>query len=172
MREYRWLWLNYSEATKVIKFRILIALLPIVFLNIQCGKVREVGAESHISTSPLPVSEVLRPLNQQREVRVEGVISTVCPDDGCWVVLTDNANVLRVESKQRSFEIPREFLGKKVVAEGVATESIVSRQSPGFTEYERTCGVPSYMSADDSKTIKSGDIRAVVFTAVRVELAD
>jgi hypothetical protein len=156
----------------MMRYMILSVILSIISLNINCGKIHEVGADSRMTSTPLSVSELLRPLNQQREVRVQGVISTVCPDDGCWVVVTDNANVLRVESKQKSFEIPKEFLGKKVLIEGMATESVVSRQSPGFAEYERTCGVPSYISSDTSRVKQLGDIRAVIFTAERVELAD
>ena len=65
---------------------------------------------------PMP----LRTVDQSKSstVIVEGTITEVCQDKGCWMNLTDGNRTARVKFKGYSFFVPRNATGRRVVVEG------------------------------------------------------
>ncbi len=88
------------------------------------------------------------------KVIVRGRVREVCPDDGCWIVLTDGANVLRVEPQnleEKDFTmIPTE---SEVLVEGKLLSKVVLPSSKGFREYEKACGIGKGDSAAQIKAV-------------------
>jgi hypothetical protein len=56
-----------------------------------------------------------------RRVRIKGTIVDVCPNSGCWIVVSDGERQMKVTFKNHSFTVPREVLGRQVEAEGVVS---------------------------------------------------
>src|SRR5574341_938350 len=54
-----------------------------------------------------------------KSVAVEGVISEVCTNKGCWLMMTDGGGQLRVQFEGYSFFVPWDAKGKKIKAQGV-----------------------------------------------------
>jgi light-regulated signal transduction histidine kinase (bacteriophytochrome) len=88
------------------------------------------------------------------KIVVRGRVREVCPDDGCWIVLTDGANVLRVEpqnSEEKDFSlIPTE---SEVLVEGKLLSKIILPTSKGFKEYEKACGTTAGTSSTQIKAV-------------------
>lgn len=70
-----------------------------------------------------PVSELVS-LNDTdtKNVKVEGVVESVCQMKGCWMkVKLDNGESMRVTFKDYGFFVPKDIAGKKVIFEGEAS---------------------------------------------------
>jgi hypothetical protein len=83
------------------------------------------------------LSDVIKDVDKyaDKPVRVEGEIRDVCQNKGCWLVLTDGKNSMRVTFKAYSFFVPKDSAGKKVVLEGlVAKETIDEEQAKHYAE--------------------------------------
>jgi hypothetical protein len=60
-------------------------------------------------------------------VKLKGVITDVCPKSGCWIVVSDGEQEIRVNFKDHSFSVPKNVAGRKVVVEGVSQKSRAAR---------------------------------------------
>jgi hypothetical protein len=54
-----------------------------------------------------------------KSVAVEGVISDVCTNKGCWLIMSAGGRQLRVQFEGYSFFVPWDAKGKKIKAQGV-----------------------------------------------------
>ncbi len=75
------------------------------------------------SIEPVKILELLsRPDDfLGKTVRVEGRITRVCPQAGCWIDITDGEGTIRFKVKDGEIVFLPEHVGREVVAEGVFT---------------------------------------------------
>jgi hypothetical protein len=90
------------------------------------GEFETFGAPSRLKGKPLTVAEALKPQSLDRPVRVEGKVEQVCQNKGCWMVLTDGKQSVRVTFKDYGFFVPTGIAGKTVIAEGVVSKKTIS----------------------------------------------
>jgi hypothetical protein len=77
------------------------------------------------STKPVRLDRAAaKHLNQ--EILVQGKISDVCSNKGCWMTVKDGKQEVRVEFKDYGFFVPWSASGKPVKMQGVLTEKTMS----------------------------------------------
>lgn len=95
-----------------------------------------------------PIDSILADPNafKGKSVRVEGMITDVCPKRGCWFEMAGNGpgKKLRFKVTDGEMVFPMESKGKRVVAEGVVAVSELSiEESKQFAEYQsKEYGIP------------------------------
>ena len=62
-------------------------------------------------------------------IKVEGEIKDVCQNKGCWLVLTDGKNAMRITFKDYGFFVPKDSAGKKVVLEGIVEKKTIDEDA-------------------------------------------
>jgi hypothetical protein len=105
-------------------------------------------------------------VNNAFEGKITGKVKEVCKSMGCWITL-DNADgtTLMVKSKDHSFFMPQNLVGKTVVVEGTASVKEV-------TEAKRKhLAEDAGKSKDEIKKIK-GAAKELQFIAKGVEVLD
>lgn len=81
-------------------------------------------------TKTVAVHEALKEIPKDgKTVAVEGVIGDVCQTKGCWLVMTDGKQQLRVQFEGYSFFVPWEAKGKKIKAQGVVKLKMVDEKT-------------------------------------------
>lgn len=124
------------------------------------------GQKPSMPDSPaLSVSEVLEPKNHNRMVKMAGVVQTVCKTEGCWLVLHDNQNNIRVEFNNSSFFAPMDCDGKKTILEGKIEERVVSQDEARL--YAKNAG-----KSEKEIVQYSGDARWPIFVATSLQFAE
>ena len=140
----------------------LICVIAIFLLLSSCNHEKtSFGKASVVQDSAHSVSEAVLNLSYERPTRVQGIIRSICPDDGCWVVVEDDVNVLRIELGDNDIAAPNNWMGERVIVEGVIAKKVILPGSPGFDAYEKSCE----QSRAQSKSLNSG----TVFNAYRIE---
>ncbi len=82
------------------------------------------------ATKTVAVNEALKEVPQDgKTVAVEGVISDVCQTKGCWLIMTDGKQQLRVQFEGYSFFVPWEAKGKKIKAQGVVKMKTIDEKT-------------------------------------------
>jgi hypothetical protein len=105
-----------------------------------CSKsVTVIGIPERPMVRSIGVSSALHDAAYDVSVAVTGVVKDVCPDDGCWIVLTDRANILRIEPDENVGEVPGEWRGRSVRVDGRMMRKIILPSSKGYAEYEKLC---------------------------------
>ncbi len=66
------------------------------------------GQEAEPGSEPVPVSEVMNDPDAwlDRSVMVSGRITDVCTHRGCWAVLEDDGQMLRIQTLDHAFAMP------------------------------------------------------------------
>jgi hypothetical protein len=64
-----------------------------------------------------------------KSVAVEGVISDVCTNKGCWLIMSAGGRQLRVQFEGYSFFVPWDAKGKKIKAQGVVKSKKVDEKT-------------------------------------------
>lgn len=138
---------NTGESMKTSISSIAVAIL---FFT-QSGFSQEPKAKSHTSTQPrkatttawktygdkitlkktASLSEVLKNprLFERKEVLVEGMISEVCQNKGCWMVVDAGDMHVRVEFKEYGFFVPWDSDLKMVRMQGVLEKKLISAKA-------------------------------------------
>jgi hypothetical protein len=81
------------------------------------------------ATKTVAVNEALQEIPPDgKTVAVEGVISDVCQTKGCWLIMTDGKEQLRVQFEGYSFFVPWEAKGKKIKAQGVVKMKTIGEE--------------------------------------------
>lgn len=62
------------------------------------------------------------------EVAVEAELKQVCKKKGCWAVLSEDGNEVRMTFKDYGFFIPKDSSGKRVLAQGRIVEKKMSEK--------------------------------------------
>jgi len=98
-----------------------------------------------------------------KAIRVKGSVKDVCSKKGCWLMLSDGKNAIRVRFKDYKFFVPTNAKGYEVVVEGLAKEGTISEKMA--KHYAEESG-----DKEAAKKIK-GPQKAVSFTATGVQLS-
>lgn len=100
-----------------------------------------------------------------KEIMVEGTISEVCQNKGCWMVVADGKSTVRVEFKDYTFFVPWNSDGKRVRLQGKVEQKNVSAKAAKHMAGEMK-----------SPPVKPEEIKEqqdiVVFTASAVAIED
>ena len=95
------------------------------------------GGDIDATEQVLKISDIFANLEfyQNKKVVVEGTLSEVCQEMGCWTVLTDGTNDIRAMTLHKYF-LPKDLQnGIKVVVEGeFETKEITEEQAKHFAE--------------------------------------
>lgn len=96
-----------------------------------------------------------------KTVKTEGVVSTVCQEKGCWMVLKSGDRSVRVTFKDYGFFVPLDSKGMKARAAGVTAIKVLSKADADHLEGE---------GAAKLKRNADGTANEVSFIATGVEL--
>lgn len=68
-------------------------------------------------------------------VQIEGKVKDVCKIAGCWVMITDGKNEIRLSMKDYGFFVPKDAIGKSIMAEGyIETSELSVKQHKHYLE--------------------------------------
>ncbi|MDZ7362489.1 MAG: DUF4920 domain-containing protein [candidate division KSB1 bacterium] len=82
------------------------------------------------ATKAVAVTEALKEIPKDgKTVTVEGVISDVCQNKGCWLIMTDGKQQLRVRFEGYSFFVPWDAKDKKIKAQGVVKMKTIDEKT-------------------------------------------
>lgn len=111
--------------------------------KIDMSSVEHFGLEFTLAES-VPAANILENPDAyvDQTVRITGKVSDVCQKMGCWMVITDAEQHMRITTKDHKFFVAKDGAGAKCDLEGV----VVKREaSPARTEHfksEQTDGAP------------------------------
>jgi hypothetical protein len=110
-----------------------------------------------------PLADVVRSPERfaERPVLLHGRISDVCQKKGCWVVLRDGGEQLRVRFHDYGFFLPTDASGSEAFVEGRVKVELLSEKMARHYEAESADGDPSAIA---------GPRREVGFTATGVRI--
>jgi hypothetical protein len=78
-------------------------------------------------TNSVTVSDAIKETRlHAKPILVRGTISDVCQRKGCWLMVTDGVEEMRVTFKDYAFFVPTDSDGRNVMIEGVVTEEEIS----------------------------------------------
>lgn len=97
-----------------------------------------------------------------KTIKIEGEITDVCQEKGCWLVVTDGERAMRVKFKDYGFFVPKDSSGRKVVLEGTVEKKTISEMQAQHIAKESKEKV-------DPSTIKGPQV-VIQMTATGVEV--
>jgi hypothetical protein len=78
-------------------------------------------------TNSVTVSDAIKKTQlHAKPILVRGTINDVCQRRGCWLMVTDGVEEMRVTFKDYAFFVPTDSDGRNVFIEGVVTEEEIS----------------------------------------------
>lgn len=98
-----------------------------------------------------------------REIVLRGTITDVCQKKGCWMVLTDGDEQMRITFKGYSFFVPTDAFNREVILRGVVSVETLDEETAKHYAEEST--------GEDPDAI-TGPQRVVTMVASGVRLAD
>lgn len=98
-----------------------------------------------------------------KKVQIRGEIASVCPKKGCWMMVKDGKDTVRVRFTDYSFFVPLDCATQKVTAEGVVTVKVETEAER--RHYAEDAG----KSKEEIQKIK-GDKITLSFTADAVQI--
>lgn len=86
------------------------------------------GTRAQASFTAVKVSELFANPDKYKDklVRVEGLIQSVCQVKGCWVMLQEGKQKMRIRFKGYKFFLPINSKGYRIVAVGYARKATIS----------------------------------------------
>ncbi len=75
---------------------------------------------------PLHLAQALQKNNHGKPLRIKAIVQSVCKRKGCWMIISDGKNSARLVFKNNDVVIPKNCGGKKIIAEGIMKETIIS----------------------------------------------
>ncbi len=87
------------------------------------------GQEASVKTdnpAPIMLTDAVKPENQNKKLRVEAKVEDVCQVKGCWMMLTDGTHHVRVTFRDYGFFVPKDIIGKTIMADGVVSETVTT----------------------------------------------
>jgi hypothetical protein len=126
---------------------------------IGCSKTPEFyGKEPFVQSAALTVSQALEPTSFHQNIAVKATVKTVCKTEGCWTILTDGKQTMRVVFAQGRFASPMDTEGKTAIVEGQIEPTIVSEEDARI--YAEQAGLDA-----QKVTAINGEQRIPIFTA-------
>ena len=109
--------MNYRETSANIK--IFVAALIISKRNLLSLRDIREGLKAFTLTDTEPLAAALASVGDEaKKVRVSGEVDAVCQAKGCWLVLKDGDQSVRIFTKGHAFFLPTTIKGRKAEAEG------------------------------------------------------
>jgi hypothetical protein len=95
-------------------------------ITVEAG--REVYGRVPTVERPTRLADILREPSQfdGRTVRVDGTVSGVCQRKGCWMMLRDGGNEVRIRFRDYGFFVPLDASGRTAAVEGTAKVEVTS----------------------------------------------
>jgi len=114
-------------------------------------------------SEPTPLAEVVRAPEQfeQQSILLHGKIADVCQRKGCWIVLRDGGDHVRVRFHDYSFFLPTDASGSEAFVEGVVKVEELTEKAARHYASESVDGDPDSIS---------GPQREIGFTATGVRI--
>lgn len=100
------------------------------------------GATPTMGTAPLPLDRALSEENVGKTLAVKGRVAEVCKMKGCWMVLTDDRDTVRITFKDYAFFVPRDLAGQTVVAEGILSRKVLTDEEAEHLAGESSASTP------------------------------
>lgn len=115
-------------------------------------------------TKTIPLAEAARQVKELhgRPIVVQGLLKDVCRKKGCWTILKDGEQEVRVKFRDYSFFVPRDASGRTAIVEGIVTAQTISEEVA--KHYAEEGGSP-----EEAEKIK-GPQQVLTFTATGVEI--
>jgi hypothetical protein len=86
-----------------------------------------------------------------KTVKTEGVVSTVCQEKGCWMVLKSGETSVRVTFKDYGFFVPKDTAGATAVLEGVFNVKTIPEKTAKHYAGETPGGKPDAIKGDQKE---------------------
>lgn len=86
-----------------------------------------------------------------KTVKTEGVVSAVCQEKGCWMVLKAGEKTVRVRFKDYGFFVPKDSAGATAVLEGVFSVKTVPEKTAKHYAEETPGGKPDAIKGDQQE---------------------
>ena len=104
-----------------------------------------------IDSEPSTLLEALEnPVDGERVI--SGTINQVCQKKGCWIILTQGLEHVRVRTKDHAFFLPKDSAGKAAKVVGVLTEVTLSKaQAKHFAEDAEKASVAGESMKNDGE---------------------
>jgi hypothetical protein len=114
---------------------------------------------------PVKVADLENNLQENKfSGKITGKVAEVCQAEGCWIRLQKaDGTTLLVKAKDHAFVMPKDIVGKTVVAEGEATVKEVSEAM------RKHLAEDAGKSKEEIEKIK-GDSKEIIFSAKGVKV--
>ena len=114
---------------------------------------------------PIKVTELENNLQENKfSGKITGKVAEVCQAEGCWIRLQKaDGTTLLVKAKDHAFVMPKDIVGKTVVADGEATVKEVSEAM------RKHLAEDAGKSKEEIEKIK-GDSKEIIFSAKGVKV--
>ena len=89
-------------------------------------KGQEYGAGVILRDKPWPLSNAIVARKFSETITIVGKVKEVCSVKGCWMIVQQGGKKARVTFKDYGFFMPRNLVGKSIVATGVLSVETVS----------------------------------------------
>lgn len=141
----------------------LVLAIPLITRSGETGEWKNFGAAFTVEKAS-PAKDVLAdPASfAGKTVRIEGHVADVCQNKGCWLVVTEGQNSVRVTMKDYGFFVPTDSTGATADLEGTIVEKPVDPAVEAHMESEATH--PELQPKPDS-----GKTYELVATAIRIK---
>ena len=116
------------------------------------------GSSPAIASAPLPLDRALSESNIGRTLAVKGRVAEVCKMKGCWMVLTDDKNTVRITFKGYAFFVPRDLAGQTVVAEGVLSRKTLTEEEAEHLAGESSASTPPARSSREEWALVASSV--------------
>ncbi len=85
-------------------------------------------------------------------IRVEGRVTDVCQKAGCWLVITDETNHMRIRTKDHGFAVDKAGAGTTAQIEGLVVALAVDPDTVAHFESESSEGaaIPEHTAKDNT----------------------
>lgn len=139
-------------------FLVVSLLIPIISFT-QEHAVRNYGKETKLRKTT-PFQEVYKTPGKfkNREILIEGYVSSVCKTKGCWMEITDGKNKMRVKFEDYGYFVPWDSKGKRVKIQGKVNREKVKAST--YKQWLEEAG-----EAKEAIEKIKGDQKVVIFTA-------
>ncbi len=88
----------------------------------------------------------------EKTIRVEGRVTDVCQKAGCWMVITDETNHMRIRTKDHGFFVAKDGAGSTAQIEGLVVALEVDPDTVAHFESESSEGatIPEHSAKDNT----------------------
>jgi len=126
-------------------------------------KGQQYGAGVTLTDKPVLLSAAIGDQLYSRTITVIGKVKDVCSVKGCWMIIEQGGKKARVTFKDYGFFMPRNLVGKKIVASGVLSVETVTQADA--RHYAEDAGKPK---SEIEKIV--GDQQEISFEATGVRV--